>query len=148
MHCRGRLWLVVGIMALSPVLAVSAAQGAVGAGASSPVAPKTWHNSSDPEGSQSGLLRIGPAHVVPSTGPHIAGHSAPTETTNWSGYVATGAQFTGVSGTWVVPSVQPSDSTQASATWIGIDGFSNDSLIQTGTEQITSGGSTAYDAWY
>jgi len=86
--------------------------------------------------------------VGPSTGPHIAGHSAPTETTNWSGYVATGAQFTGVSGTWVVPAVQPSDSTQASATWIGIDGFSNDSLIQTGTEQITSGGSTAYDAWY
>ena len=148
MHRRGRVLLVVGIMALSSGLAVAAVQGPVAAGASSPVAPGALHGWSDLPGSQSGLLPIEPAHVVPSTGSHISGRNAPAETTNWSGYVATGGQFTGVSGTWVVPAVQPAESTEASASWIGIDGYTNDSLIQTGTEQITSGGTTAYNAWY
>ena len=38
----------------------------------------------------------------------------------------------------------------ASATWIGIDGGpdSPDSIIQTGTAQITEDGATSYTAWY
>jgi len=95
-----------------------------------------------------GQVKSAPAHVVPQLGPHSADGGQTLATTNWSGYVDTGAQFTGVSGSWVVPAVQDSAPTQASATWIGIDGFSDDTLIQTGTEQITSGGATSYDAWY
>jgi hypothetical protein len=70
------------------------------------------------------------------------------ETTNWSGLIDAGTTFTGVSGKWVVPAVRPSTTTQVSSTWVGIDGFSNSSLIQTGTTQATSGGSTSYFAWY
>jgi Peptidase A4 family/IPT/TIG domain len=58
---------------------------------------------------------------------------------NWSGFVGagSGATFTAVQGDWVVPSVQPSGSDEASATWIGIDGVQAQSLIQTGTDQLS-----------
>ena len=55
-----------------------------------------------------------------------------------------------VTGNWVVPTVQPTQYSGASATWIGIDGGPNspNSIIQTGTAQVTNGGVTAYYAWY
>ena len=67
---------------------------------------------------------------------------------NWSGQVLTGDTYTGVGGQWTVPSVTPSTSPEYSATWIGIDGWTNSSLIQTGTTQETSGANTSYFAWY
>jgi len=72
----------------------------------------------------------------------LAGYS------NWSGYVATGATFSAVSGSWIVPSVTCSHSTTYSAHWIGIDGYSSDSVEQDGSEADCSGGSASYDAWY
>jgi hypothetical protein len=35
-----------------------------------------------------------------------------------------------------------------SSSWIGIDGYSNHNLIQTGTEQDISGGTASYSAWW
>jgi hypothetical protein len=148
MHCRARVLLVVGILALMTGVAVSATQGEPGASAASPVTTLAWHGSNDLRASPAGSLRIEPAQRVPSLEPHLSAHSQTAATTNWAGYVATGTQFTGVSGTWVVPAVQASASTEAAATWIGIDGYSDDSLIQTGTEEVTSGGTTSYNAWY
>jgi hypothetical protein len=71
------------------------------------------------------------------------------ESTNWSGYVdvGTGARFTGITGTWTVPTVGPSPSS-ASSTWVGIDGDTNSSLIQAGTEQDWSPQGVVYYAWY
>src|SRR5664280_223148 len=89
-----------------------------------------------------------PAHWVPTLGPDIPGTTDTEESTNWSGIIDTGPQFAGVSGQWVVPAVQPSGVSEASATWIGIDGATNSSLIQTGTSQDTSNGLTTYFAWY
>ncbi len=67
---------------------------------------------------------------------------------NWSGYVATGSTFNSISAKWNVPAVEPSSTPQGSATWIGIDGVNNNSLIQTGTAQDSGGGQTGYYAWY
>jgi hypothetical protein len=89
-----------------------------------------------------------PVHLIPTVGPHIAGSTETAQSTNWSGYIATGSQFNAVSAQWVVPTVQPSQASESSATWVGIDGVSNDTLIQTGTSQDTSGGTTTYFAWY
>ncbi len=91
-----------------------------------------------------------PAHWLGRQGPHIAGPEETLESTNWSGLVDSGPQFTGISGTWTVPTVEPSGSTKASSTWIGLDGASasDPTIIQTGTAQITSAGSTTYFAWY
>ncbi len=80
----------------------------------------------------------------------MAGQSYADESTNWSGQIATGLTFTGITGSWVVPAIQPTSYPGASATWIGIDGGpeSPQSIIQTGTAQITQNGATSYSAWY
>jgi hypothetical protein len=66
---------------------------------------------------------------------------------NWSGYAETG-KFTGVSGTWTVPAVAASSSATYSSAWIGVDGFNDSNLIQTGTEEDYYSGSAHYDAWW
>jgi hypothetical protein len=67
---------------------------------------------------------------------------------NWSGYAITGGPFTAVSGSWRVPSVAPSRKATYSSSWVGIDGFNDSSLIQTGTEQDFYNGSAHYNAWW
>jgi hypothetical protein len=66
---------------------------------------------------------------------------------NWSGYAETGS-FTGVTSTWTVPAVAPSSSNTFSSAWIGVDGFNNTNLIQTGTEEDWYNGSVHYNAWW
>jgi len=68
--------------------------------------------------------------------------------TNWSGQVATGGTYNSVQGSWTVPTVTNPVSGAYSATWIGIDGTSSSSLIQTGTAQQPGNGNPAYYAWY
>jgi hypothetical protein len=70
--------------------------------------------------------------------------------TNWSGYAVTGKKntFHSISGEWMVPKVKPNKKTVYSSAWIGIDGFNNNSLIQTGTGQDYINGSAHYYAWW
>ncbi len=73
---------------------------------------------------------------------------------NWGGYVVVSETknpqpiVVGVSASWSVPTVVASQSDAFSSTWIGIGGFLDSSLIQTGTEQDSGGGETFYSAWY
>jgi hypothetical protein len=72
-----------------------------------------------------------------------------TTSTNWSGYAvptAAGAA-TAVSGEWTVPTVTGSG-TSYSAVWVGIDGYSSDSVEQTGIEADVVNGVAEYSAWY
>jgi hypothetical protein len=93
--------------------------------------------------------------------------SASWASSNWSGYAEAGT-FTSITGSWTVPTVisgastvsrgglsfggrgSPRSSTSAwySATWLGIDGYNNSDLIQTGTEQDYYNGSAHYSAWW
>jgi hypothetical protein len=75
-------------------------------------------------------------------------------TSNWSGFASllANTQYTAVSGSWTVPSV---DCTRAgnssSSQWVGIDGASSDTVEQTGTYSDCAGpsGTTpTYGAWY
>ncbi len=66
---------------------------------------------------------------------------------NWSGYAETGT-FTGVTGTWTVPAVSTSTTATYSSAWIGVDGFNNSNLIQTGTEEDFYNGAAHYNAWW
>jgi Peptidase A4 family len=66
---------------------------------------------------------------------------------NWSGYAETGT-FDGVSSTWTVPTVTASSSATYSSAWIGVDGFNNSDLIQTGTEEDYYNGAAHYNAWW
>ncbi len=83
----------------------------------------------------------------------------PTQTVmgvDWSGYsVASSLKnpqpiVTGVSGTWAVPSVTVTPGVSYSATWIGIGGQFDQTLIQTGTEHDVDPvkGQVVYSAWY
>jgi hypothetical protein len=101
------------------------------------------------QGPPAGLAQSEPAHWVTGPQPHVPGTTQTAEEShNWSGYVDLGSQFTGASAQWVVPAVQPTQPAEFSATWVGVDGATNTSLIQTGTAQETYGGSTDYYAWY
>lgn len=70
------------------------------------------------------------------------------ESYNWSGYVVPRLGVTSASSTWKVPAVVASSTAKYSATWVGVDGFTNGDLIQTGTSQDTVGGKTSYYAWW
>jgi hypothetical protein len=77
-------------------------------------------------------------------------------TSNWSGYasVLANTQYTAVSGSWVVPSVNATcaqTSNSSSSQWVGIDGASSTTVEQTGTYSDCAGpgGTTpTYGAWY
>jgi hypothetical protein len=77
---------------------------------------------------------------------------APTATgwssSNWSGYAVTGSGFASVTGQWKVPAAARSTRATYSSNWIGIDGYNNGSLIQTGTESDNRSGTAHYDAWW
>lgn len=69
---------------------------------------------------------------------------------NWSGYAITGKKgaFRGISGEWVVPYVKPTSKASYSSAWIGIDGFKNSNLIQTGTAHESINGVVRYYPWW
>ena len=72
------------------------------------------------------------AHVG-ITSPGMKGLSD-VESTNWSGYADTGSSFTKVSATWTEPGATCSSRQESlAAFWVGIDGYSSDSVEQDGT---------------
>jgi hypothetical protein len=89
-----------------------------------------------------------------STTPYFVGHGgvhfANTSSTNWAGYAAVGSndEYTSVSTTFVQPKVTCSSGDTYSAFWVGLDGYSSDSVEQTGTEADCDGRTAEYSAWY
>lgn len=74
---------------------------------------------------------------------------------NWSGYAVetnlkTPAKnaVTNVVGSWTVPKVTCTSATTYSSVWVGIDGYSDNTVEQTGTEQNCSRSKASYYAWY
>jgi hypothetical protein len=73
---------------------------------------------------------------------------------NWAGYIIASdlqnpqANVTGVSASWIVPTVTISSQDAFSAVWIGVGGFFDSTLIQTGTEQNSVGEQSEYYVWY
>lgn len=63
--------------------------------------------------------------------------TTPTITSpNWSGYGVGGGPYTAVSGTFTVPSLYNTDPAGTDMSeWVGIDGFSDSSLIQAGIQE-------------
>ncbi len=83
----------------------------------------------------------------------IAGHRYQATSTNWSGYAVTGANgaFRSVSANWTQPKATCSGSrrsAQYAAFWVGLDGYSSDSVEQTGTDSDCNGKTPDYYGWY
>jgi len=83
----------------------------------------------------------------------VHGHTT-AESTNWSGYAATGANgaFSSVSASWTEPTATCSGNrkhtNQYSSFWVGLDGYSSSSVEQTGTDADCVGTSPSYYGWY
>jgi Peptidase A4 family/Immunoglobulin I-set domain len=68
---------------------------------------------------------------------------------NWSGYVASAATFSAVSASWIVPAATcQAGETSYSAEWVGIDGWTDGTVEQDGTQTTCQGGAPYYFAWY
>jgi len=74
---------------------------------------------------------------------------------NWSGYAAESSILLpsngfvkSVTGSWKVPTLTCTSQNTYVATWVGIDGYSDGTVEQTGTEQDCIGGVQSNYAWY
>jgi len=69
---------------------------------------------------------------------------------NWGGYAGTTnvPASSSVDGSWTVQTAGRTTSATYSAPWIGIGGYSDSTLIQTGTESDYYSGAAHYTAWY
>ena len=81
---------------------------------------------------------------------HERAASNQAQSTNWSGYAATGAagSFNSVSSSWTQPTATCGSGDQYAAFWVGLDGYNSDSVEQTGTDSDCSGGNPDYYGWY
>jgi len=70
------------------------------------------------------------------------------ESTNWSGYADTSGTFSTVSASWTQPAGTCSRGDQYAAFWVGIDGYSSETVEQTGSEVDCVGRTAEYYAWY
>ena len=74
--------------------------------------------------------------------------------TDWGGYVVVSNNnkpqpvVVGVSGSWTVPEVGISQTDTFSSAWIGIGGYVDQTLIQTGTTHDSIKGNAEYSAWF
>lgn len=69
---------------------------------------------------------------------------------NWAGYAVTGptGSVAFVQGSWVQPKVNCTSTATYSSFWVGIDGYTSNTVEQTGTEADCVGGVATYSAWY
>jgi hypothetical protein len=81
----------------------------------------------------------------------VGGHArlSQVQSTNWSGYADTSTTFGSVTGNWTEPSVTCSGrSEQLAAFWVGIDGYSSNSVEQDGTLAECYFGHAYYYSWW
>lgn len=94
-------------------------------------------------------VRIAPhhSHLIRDKFDHGDGTA---ESTNWSGYAVTGSQFTSVQASWVVPTATcaAAKGDQYAAFWVGLDGYSSNTVEQTGTLSYCAGARAGYYAWF
>jgi len=69
---------------------------------------------------------------------------------NWSGYAITGGTFTTTTASWTQPTITctSGDGETDMSPWVGIDGYSSDTVEQTGSSGDCDGSSKDYYAWY
>jgi hypothetical protein len=100
------------------------------------------------------IIVIGYSVSMFFTSPSQVNEPTSIRLSQWSGYmVASDIQnqspvVTSVSGSWAVPVVKSSENETFSGVWIGIGGYGEKTLIQTGIEQEYINGESDYYAWY
>jgi Peptidase A4 family len=107
-----------------------------------------------PGGAIRGFQPGGVMHRSVGARPETRGGRTTVESSNWSGYAVTGSNgaFKSVSASWTEPTASCSKNSrrtdQYAAFWVGLDGYSSDSVEQTGTDSDCDGTSPDYYGWY
>jgi hypothetical protein len=70
------------------------------------------------------------------------------ESSNWSGYAGTTGTYTSASASWIQPTGTCKSGDQHAAFWVGLDGYSSETVEQTGSEVDCDGRTPEYHAWY
>ncbi len=94
-----------------------------------------------------------PGGLIIRSGVAQAGTGLPTISENWSGYAAVAAKkFTFVHSTFVEPKITcPGVKNQWTSNWVGLDGFTDQTVEQDGTFAMCGGANSKtpqYEAWY
>ena len=78
------------------------------------------------------------------------GRNTVVTSSNWAGYAATGGSnaFTSVSANWTQPTGHCTGGNQYAAFWVGLDGYSSNTVEQTGSEVDCAGRTPQYYSWY
>jgi hypothetical protein len=145
----------IAITALVPALALFTALGAT-ASASASTAPSAAQRADAAAAQARAAIKdlvVGFQHsptlkvVGRSTG--VRGLSQ-VESTNWSGYADTGSAFSKVTASWTEPTGVSSGrrTTSLAAFWVGIDGYSSDTVEQDGTLIESYEGTVYYYDWW
>jgi len=111
----------------------------------------------DVEICEGGLNRTVRVQTNPALQSHIPmilhqRHGRNASSSNWGGYAVTGANgsISDVKASWIVPSIVgkcPSTNQYASF-WVGIDGYSSNTVEQIGTDSDCQNGQPVYYVWY
>jgi len=130
-----------------PVLTLVAAAGtmlATGGAAGASAAPATTNPFIAHHFNPGGVLDL---HGVKPGVRHV---DAQVGSSNWSGYAATGSNgaFNSITANWTEPTGHCSSGDDYSSFWVGLDGYSSDSVEQTGSEVDCDGRTPQYYSWY
>jgi hypothetical protein len=103
------------------------------------------------------LARARAALVTYLAGPDptakLIGPASPTAASsyNWSGYAdtsSTAGAFSAVSGSWTTPAVKCGPEDQLTSEWVGLDGWTSNTVEQDGTMSWCFEGVPTYFTWY
>jgi Peptidase A4 family len=86
---------------------------------------------------------------VPGAGfaPHTWGGPL-TDAGNWAGYAASGGSYTTITATWTEPKATCQTRSPLYAPWIGLDGYGDQTVEQTGVQTACSTGKPVESGWY
>jgi hypothetical protein len=122
------VWLPVAVLVVAGTVVL-----ALGRGAHTPVAARAH----------------GPRRAVGVVPERVVGGVKVWASGNWAGYAVIGSSFTQAKGSWIVPAVDCAGTPGGSASfWVGIDGWSDATVEQTGTDSDCDGEKPHYYAWY
>jgi Peptidase A4 family len=127
----------------SLMAAASTASAATAHPASTHAQPASWVHGFRP----GGVMR----HPTGASAKARGRGNAEAESTNWSGYAATGANgaYKSVTASWTEPKATCSGrGDKYAAFWVGLDGYNSDSVEQTGSDSDCAGSSPDYYGWY
>lgn len=150
---------------LNVMVALSVTAVVASAGVLVPVAPRAeLHSSMRQAGAQVTSARAAFIKYMSAYAPFIRSGTAEVHganstlvaSENWSGFadVESGSQtFSGVSGNWVIPSVSCPNGLYRNtdvllAQWVGLDGWTDNTVEQLGTAAQCFEGATYYWVWY